>query len=231
MNKKLLIAICIAIILCAIGLVYGSITCVKFLRLNNIYKALDEHVARENYMLTTIATYKDSQTVTKMYYKNGIGKMVAANGIYTWIKDENVYVVDEEAKELNLITDDSFSGVVKKDSFALLVPGYSYNTLGRLVFAGDVNNKISTEKMGGVKYYKIESKDENATKRIWISSTMNYLVKAEIEFPNGEKINYDYSIKFEETLDSQLLLPDITDYTLKSDTGIDLEVKNFLSEE
>ena len=37
-------------------------------------------------------------------------------------------------------------------------------------------------------------------------------------------------IKFEETLDSHVALPDLTEYTLKTDTGLDLEVKNFLTE-
>lgn len=230
MNKKLLIGIVIAIILCFIGLIYGSYTTIKFLRLNNVYKALEDHANRENFMLTTVAKYKDSETATVMYYKDGVGKMLSANGIYTWNKDAMVYIVDEENEVLNMVTDESFSGAVFKDSFAQLVPGYSYNTLGRLVFAADMNNKIKTEKVGNVKYYKIESKDENATKRIWISSTMNYLVKAEIEFPNGDMIEYDYTIKFEETLDSHVALPDLTEYTLKTDTGLDLEVKNFLTE-
>ena len=55
MNKKLLIGIVIAIILCFIGLIYGSYTTIKFLRLNNVYKALEDHANRENFMLTTVA--------------------------------------------------------------------------------------------------------------------------------------------------------------------------------
>lgn len=230
MDKKLLMRIIIVIILCFIGIIYGSYTTIKFLRLNNIYIGLEKLVSKENYSLTTVATHKDSQTVTKILYKDGTGKMIAANGVYSWNKSGNVYIVDEEAKELNAITDESFSGVVFNDSFARLVPGYSYNTIGRFVFAGDINNKIKTEKLGGVKYYKIETKDANSIKRIWISSTMNYLVKAEMEFPNGDIISYDYTIAFDETLDTQVSLPDITEYKLKSDTGLELEVKNFLTE-
>ena len=41
-KTKSLVASLIAIILCFIGLIYGSYTTIKFLRLNNVYKALEK---------------------------------------------------------------------------------------------------------------------------------------------------------------------------------------------
>ena len=64
---------------------------------------------------------------------------------------------------------------------------------------------------------------------MWVSSKMNHLVKAEVEFPNGDIFYYDYNISFGDTYKASVQLPDITEYTLV--TGeLEIEAKNFLTE-
>lgn len=229
MNKKLFVGLIIAIILVVIGFIFGLITMVRFFKLNTIYTALDEYIKEENYQLVTTFKYKDSSITTEMYYVDGIGKNVAANGIYSWNDGQKAYMVDEENKKITALKTEEMVGIVLKDSFAYLVPGYSTSFFSKLAFAGDIENKIYTETIDGVKYKVIEVSDENSTKRMWISSKMNHLVKAEVEFPNGDIFYYDYSIVFGNTYKASVQLPDISEYTLVSGE-LEIEAKNFLTE-
>ena len=148
---------------------------------------------------------------------------------HTWNDGEKAYMVDEENKKITALKTEEMVGIVLKDSFAQLVPGYSTSFFSKLAFAGDISNKIYTEKIDDVKYKVIEVSDENSTKRMWVSSKMNHLVKAEVEFPNGDIFYYDYNISFGDTYKASVQLPDITEYTLV--TGeLEIEAKNFLTE-
>ena len=93
----------------------------------------------------------------------------------------------------------------------------------------DLSNKISTEKINDIKYYIIEVSDENSTKRIWISSKLCYLVKAEVEFPNKDIFYYDYTMSIGNTHKADVTLPDITEYKLVSG-DLEIDAKNFLDE-
>ena len=229
MNKKLFVGLIIAIIFIVIGFLFGTITMVRFLNLNTIYSALDEYVEKENYTLVTTVKYNDQTIKTEMRYVDGIGKNIAENGIYTWNDGEKAYMVDEENKKITALKTEEMVGIVLRDSFAQLVPGYSTSFFSKLAFAGDISNKIYTEKINDVKYKVIEVSDENSTKRMWVSSKMNHLVKAEVEFPNGDIFYYDYNISFGDTYKASVQLPDITEYTLV--TGeLEIEAKNFLTE-
>ena len=229
MNKKLMIGIIVVIVLAIIGLIFGTYTVVRFVKIQNIYSKLDEYVAKENYYLRTTIKFGDSTTNTETRYLDGVGKMVANNGVYLWSDDEVAYLIDEAGKTIHSVTEDDNISSVKADDFAVSIPGYSYNFLGRLVFAADPSNKIKNEEIDGAKYIVFETETESAIKRVYVSATRTYISKAEIILPNGEKFEYNYTIRFGETKKADVYLPDIQDYTLVTG-GLEIETKTFLEE-
>ena len=229
MNKKLLVGIVLILIMAFIGLVFGTITTIRYVRFNKIYKVLEEYVSEESYSLITEVKYKDASTVTEMHYLNGTGKTVAANGVYTWNDGKKAYMLDEENKIIKALKAEEMVGLALSDTFAQMVPGYSKSFIDKLFFAADLSNKISTEKINDIKYYIIEVSDENSTKRIWISSKLGYLVKAEVEFPNKDIFYYDYTMSIGNTHKADVTLPDITEYKLVSG-DLEIDAKNFLDE-
>ena len=84
MSKKmkfLIIMISLAII---IGLIFGIMAIYRFCVIQSIFKKIDENIEIKNYSLkTTLTNSKGEKTVTQVYYKDGIGKNNASNGVYT----------------------------------------------------------------------------------------------------------------------------------------------------
>ncbi len=213
MNKLKILTVLILIII-VIGFIFGINTIYKFCVIQKMYSVISENVQKENYYL--ISTIKNSidntTTQTKIYYKDGIGKLIAENGIYTWADGERAYIVDEENKTIYLTDIESTIGLVSGEMFASFYPCYSYSFLQKILFAGNINNKIKTVKIDGQKFLMIEIPDEKSTKTIWVYKDTFNLKKAEIKFPDGETFEYEYDLGFGLVSIRNVELPDTTDY-------------------
>ena len=125
MNKKLLVGIVLILIMAFIGIVFGTITTIRYVRFNKIYKVLEEYVSEESYSLITEVKYKDASTVTEMHYLNGTGKTVAANGVYTWNDGKKAYMLDEENKIIKALKAEEMVGLALSDTFAQINTDFS----------------------------------------------------------------------------------------------------------
>lgn len=224
MNKKtkILIGLLIAIIL--IGLFYGIATIYRFCRLQSIWSSLKENVNKNNFYIKTIITNKGTSRTTETYYKEGVGKFVSEDGTYIWFDGTNAYSIDEENKKAIILNSEETIGVVNRESFASLYPGYTDGFFKRLILAGNFSNKIKTEYHNGKKCTVITIKEKEYEKKIWITKDLHNLIKAEIKFSNGDKYEYKYDLRFHSTQLRDIQLPDISEYTvIDSSTGKSVE--------
>ena len=171
-------------------------------------------------METTIIN-KGVSTKTETYYKNGVGKFVSQNGTYIWYDGNKAYSVNENEKTMNMLNPDEEIGVVYKESFATLYPGYSYNWFDKIMLAGNLSNTIKTQHFNGQKCIMIEIKNDMYTKTYWITDDFKELVQAKIAFTNGDVYEYKYHIKFHTTKLKDVELPNITDYTITDNKSRD----------
>ena len=140
--------------------------------------------------------------------------MIAENGVYTWVDGEKAYMVDEENKTIYTLDLQKSLGLVSNEMFASLIPGYSKNAFERFVMAGNVQNKIKSEKIDDKKCYKIIIKEENNVKTYWIEKNSKKPIRATIQFSNGDVYQYDYELQFGVTKVKDIELPDITEYNV-----------------
>lgn len=213
MSKKLKFGIGIIAILAIIGLICGIRGMRNFYIIQNIFNELETNLEKDNYYLRSTTTHDGVTALTKIYYKEGIGKMVAENGIYTWVDGENAYMVDEENKMIYVLDMENSLGLVSNEMFASFVPGYSKNLLERFVMVASLQNKIKSEVVDEKKCYMIQITEDESIKTYWIEKNSKKPVKAKVELLNGQVYEYEYQLQFGVTKIKDIELPDITDYT------------------
>ncbi len=214
MSKKKKIGIIALIIILIIGLIYGIRAIKNFIIIQNIFSEVQKNVEKDNYYLRNTVTHQGESSLSKIFYKDGIGKMIAENGVYTWVDGEKAYMVDEENKTIYTLDLQKSLGLVSNEMFASLIPGYSKNAFERFVMAGNVQNKIKSEKIDDKKCYKIIIKEENNVKTYWIEKNSKKPIRATIQFSNGDVYQYDYELQFGVTKVKDIELPDITEYNV-----------------
>ncbi len=215
MSKKIKLLIVLITIIVVIGLVCGIRAIRNFIVLNTTISKLEDNIEKDNYYLKTTLKMKDKTTVTEAYYRNGIGKLVSSEGIYSWVNGEKAYMVDETDKKIyNMeISSENSSALVSKEMFVSLIPGTSKNIFQRFLMSGNLKNSITSEEVNGEKCYKIKIKEETITKTVWVTKSRRLPVKSTIEFSNGDFFEYEYSLKFYITKLKDMEFPDITEYT------------------
>lgn len=147
--------------------------------------------------------------------------MFLGAGAYIWFNGKQAYSIDEENKTAKILDQNKTIGIVYKESFASLYPGYTDNLFGRIMLAGNLSNKIKTKYFNGEKCIVIEIKEEKCTKTFWINENFKNLVQSKIEFTNGDVYEYKYDIKFHTTKLKDVELPDISEYTVVDDSTED----------
>lgn len=209
------------IILIIIGFLFGITTIVKYIKLNRIYKKANELNSYNSfYLKTSFKKNDEDESIIEAFYREGKSKMLASNGIYTWTDGEKAYLIDEENSTIyTLDIEDNFA-LTSYNMFSSPIQGYNKNFVDRLLLAGDVSTTIKKEKIEGKNFYCIKTKENEATKKVWIEKDNSKIKKAEIEFSNGDHFYYDYELTFDSVRSSELNLPDITGYTLiNGETG------------
>ncbi len=208
------------IIIAIIGFIFGVTTIVKFIKLNNIYKKVDKYIAYDCFCLETKQETKNEKIETEAYYRKGIGKQVASNGIYTWTDGERAYIVDEANSTIYTLNIENNISLVSYNMFAAPIQGYNSDVIDRIFLAGDANTTIKKEKIDDDEYYCIRTKEKNAIKKVWVEKKSSKIKKATIEFSNGDILNYDYELTFNSVDSADVTLPDITGYKLiNGETG------------
>lgn len=224
MNKKTKVLIGLLAIILLIGLIFGIATIVKFCKLQSILSVVKEKVEKNNFYMKTTIINKGITQVTETYYKEGVGKFVSEDGTYIWFDGTNAYSIDEENKIAVVLNSEEIIGVINNESFASLYPGYTDGFLKRLFIAGDFSNKFKTDYHNGKKCTIITIKNKEYTKTFWITKDMKNLVKAEINFSNGDSFEYKYDLMFHSTQMRDIKLPDISEYkVIEASTGEKIE--------
>lgn len=230
MSKKKKVLIILISIIVIIGLITGIRTIYGFTVLQKIFSKVEENIQKDNYYLKTICKYDGEETVTEAYYRDGIGRLVAENDIYTWTNGEVAYMVNNETMTLDPLEMENAITLVSSDMFAYLIPGYTDNTFGRILLAGSMRNSIKTETVGEDKCYAIKIEQENSTKTVWINQKTMNPIKAELEFENGSKYEYTYQLAFTATKLTSIEL-DTSKYTItRRDTEGNLDMDNSAAE-
>lgn len=231
MSKKMKFLIIFIVILVIIGLIFGISTIVRFVKLQSIWSRLEENIEKNNFYLETTIINNGSSKKTQTFYKDGIGKFVSQDGTYIWFDGEKAYSIDEENKKAVLLDTSNVIGVISKDSFASLYPGYTNNLFERLIFAGNLSNKMKKHHYNGEKCIVIEIHEENYTKTFWIKETFKELIQAKIEFTNGDVYEYKYDMKFHTTKLKDIELPDFSEYTMIKENNTITENYNEIKEQ
>ena len=224
MSKKTKVLIGLLITILLIGLVFGITTIVRFCKLQSILSVVKENVDKNNFYMKTTIINKGISQITETYYKEGVGKFVSDDGTYIWFDGTNAYSIDEENKIAVILNSNEIIGVINNESFASLYPGYTDGFLKRLMIAGDFSNKFKTEYHNGKKCTVITIKEDEYTKTFWITKDLKSLVKAEMNFSNGDSFEYKYDLMFHSTQIRDIKLPDITEYkVIDGSTGKNVE--------
>ncbi len=214
MSKKLKFLIILIVVIACIGLVCGIRAIRNLVVLNNIISNLESNIEKNNYYLKTTVKAGEKSSKTEAYYKDGIGKNISSNGVYTWVDGKEAYMVDEENKKIYImeISQENAISLVSSEMFMSLIPGYSKNIFERFVMVGSLVNSVKSEKVSDEKCYKISVKDGDITKSIWVTKSRSFPIKAEVEFANGEVFGYEYDLKFFITKLKDVELPDLSEY-------------------
>ena len=217
--KKVLRTLILAILV--IAFIFGIATIVKFIKLNGIYKRINKNTKYNSfYLKTKITNANQEEIIIEALYREGKGKLIASNGIYTWTDGEKAYLVDEEHEIIYTLNVEENFALVSYNMYASPVQGYNKNIIDKLLLAGSTNTTIKKEKIDNNDCYCIKTKENLAIKKVWIEKNTGKIKKVEIQFSNGDIFKYEYELNFNTLKSSDLSLPDITGYTLiNGETG------------
>ena len=224
MDKKTKTLIGFVILILLIGLIFGILTIIRFFELQKILNKVNDNVEKSNFFMKTTIFNKGTKQITETYYRNGVGKFVSDDGTYIWYDGTNAYSIDESQKIVVVLNTNEIIGVINRESFASLYPGYTGGFLKRIMIAGNLSNKFKTEYYDGMKCTVISITEKEYVKTFWITKDLKKLVKAEMKFSNGDIYEYKYDLIFNSTQAMDLKLPDISQYkVIDSVTGEEIE--------
>ena len=227
---KIFLAI-LALVLLIFFLIVGINTITRMHTLNKILNKAISNLDKDNYSLKTICKSDEYKSETMAYYRNGIGRLVAENGIYTWTDGKDAYMVDETNKVLYVLPmNDSPEMLVGNDMYAYLYPGYDKGFFEKLRIAGNMFNKFKTETINDEECYKIVINEEKYVKTTWISKKNLLPVKATMTFPSGETLEYTYDLRFTATKLTSIELPDLDEYKILDYKTGEVIVEEFITE-
>ena len=216
MNKKFIILVIFIFCFLIAFLIFGLIAIYRFSLIQDISRKTNNNLKKDNYhMFITVTDINGNTTNNEVFYRDDVGKLIASNGIYTWADGKYAYMIDEEKKEVYILNINKENiGLASYDMFATIIPGYKSSLWQKVLISGNLNNTIKKSELDNKDCFIIKINDENFTKTVWIDMIYATPIKAEIEFNNGTKISYVYSIKFNETRLKDIELPNINDYTV-----------------
>ncbi len=216
MSKKVKFGLIVLLILIIIAFILGIVAIYRFTLIQSIFKKVDENIAINNYYLKTIVTDGNNNFETEAFYRDGIGKCVTSNGLYSWVDGKNAYLVDEENKKIYVldINDENAITLVSNDMFSSVIPGYNKNIFQRFLLACDLKTRIKSDKLEKQECYMITTNENNIIKTVWIDKESKNPIRAELGNKNESLLKYNYELKFNSTNLEDIILPNIKDYTI-----------------
>lgn len=216
MSKKLKFGLIILLILIIIAFALGIIAVYRFALIQSIFKKVDENIAINNYYLKTIFTDGNNSSETEAFYREGIGKCITSNNLYSWVKGKNAYLVDEENKKAYIldINNEKDITLVSNDMFSSVISGYNKNIFQKFLIACNLKTSIKSVKLDGLACYMITTTENNIIKTVWIDKENKNPVKAELGNKNESLLTYIYELKFNSTSIEDVKLPNLRDYTI-----------------
>lgn len=217
MSKKVKFGLAILLILIIIGFALGITALYRFTIIQNIFKKINENIKINNYYFKISVTDGNNNSETQAFYKDGIGKSIASNGLYSWVDGKDAYLVDEENKKIYVLDiNDNTNAItlVSADMFSSVIPGYNKNIFQKFLLACDLKTKIKSTKLDGKDCYIIKTSENNFVKTVWIEKESKNPVKAEIGNQNKNLLEYNYELKFNSTNLEDIELPNIREYTI-----------------
>lgn len=209
MSKNKLLKILVIIILVLFFMI-GCYTLYKFIIINKIFNKMQEYVYIGNYYMKVTNSEEESGTM-EIYYKDGIGKMIMSNDIYSWTDGTEAYLVDEENKKIQTLDMDS-SFLISNEYVGSMVPGYSKNIWQKFLLAGKMSTSVKVQKYDTIRYYVITTNENDVKKVIWFKYTDLLPSQAKINVGEYEQTYY-YDISFEKVTDEEVKKPNIQEYT------------------
>jgi hypothetical protein len=135
MSKKIKFLIILILIIALIGILSGVRAIKNVIVLNNAISKLEENLEKDNYYLKTIVKADGKTSKTETFYREGVGKSVTNDGVYTWVDGERAYMVDEQNKKVyNIeISKENSPMLVSNNMYISLIPGHSKSFFERLI--------------------------------------------------------------------------------------------------
>lgn len=218
MGKKyttLFIIIILAIILFA---ALGIMTIYRFVILQKVIAKNNSNAEINNYRLVSKLTIGENSEPSSLtaYYKDGVGKIVVSNGLYTWSNGDRAYLVDDYNRIAYTQTIANATNLASYNYFMSSIPGY--NSLStRLKMAISWKNKVKKVELDGQKCYMISKKEDAVEKTVWVNRNNGKVIKAVLSFTEGMEYTYEFDIQFNVTTVADIALPNISDYSIKSE--------------
>ncbi len=228
MGKK--IGKAIILILIIIAFILGIVAIYRFTIIQSIFKKINENIAINNYYLKTTFTDGNNGSETETFYKDGIGKCITSNNLYSWADGKDAYLVDEDNKKIYVLDiNDRKSSITlaSSDMFSSVIPGYNKNVFQRFLLACDLKTKIKSVKPDKQECYMIETSENGISKTVWIDKENKNPVKAELRNRNQSLLKYNYELKFNTTNLDDIKLPNMKDYTIIDYKSGDVILDNF----
>ncbi len=200
----------------------------KIFILKKIYNETDMNISKDNYSMTITMINEDGSEgkKTQSYYRDGRGKQIASNGVYTWTNQKYYFMIDENKKEISELNTEEYTdsvGIITNATFATFIPGY-FKTFGeRVKMVLNPSTRIKTEQVDNEKCYKITVKESSDgyknTKKFWISKRDYTIKQSEIAIiskkdGSSSNLKYKYSITFLGVTVKDTDFITVTDYTM-----------------
>ena len=135
MSKKIKVLIILILVIVLIGILCGVRAIKNVIILNNAISKLEENIEKDNYYLKTIAKVDGKTSKTETFYREGIGKIVTNDGVYTWVDGEKAYMIDEQNKQVyNMeLSKENSPMLASNNMYISLIPGHAKNFFERLI--------------------------------------------------------------------------------------------------
>ena len=232
MNKLKKFFIILIILFLMFCLFLGIRTIINYRTLHFILNKQIEYIDKENYSLKSIFKSGEDTVETMAYYRKGIGRQVAENGVYSWTDGKDAYMIDEENKTVYVLDiSKSSESLVSSDKFAYLIPGYNQSFSEQFKMCGNLFNSIKTETVGEEECYKITIQEDKYLKTVWVIKRNCLPLKATMEFPSGEIFEYSYVFKFDSTKVTNIEMPDIDSYKVVDYETNEVIVDKFVTDD
>jgi hypothetical protein len=221
MGKKYTTLVIIIIVSIVAFAALGIMTIYRLSILQKVIAKNRSNAEINNYRLIsklTIGDQKEASSLTA-YYKDGVGKIVVSNGLYTWSNGDRAYLIDDTNRIAYVQQIENATNLASYDYFMSSIPGYN-SFWSRVKMAFYWKNKVKKVDYEGQSCYLISKVEDKVEKTVWVNQNTGKVIRATIDF-NGElTYTYEFDIQFNVTSTADVALPRMSDYATKTQNDL-----------